>query len=233
VRYISDVFRELCHSSLGPCGLALAVAQYGLAMTLPAQAQDGRLPPRDAGRASSRQGKAQAIADLIDGDAGTRTGGPFSPGRGVQVDLDPAARIGGVRLHWDSANPEGFLRQAWGDGLRWDTVYPMADSLGRTETPFLAPRTARYLRLASLTGTADWGVSIYAMEPLGKAGRARQRGDVRPIALSSGLRAAAALRGGASRTRPPPLRVDGRRIDAYTAAGVALAKPLRTLEARW
>ncbi|UYC16577.1 discoidin domain-containing protein [Xanthomonas campestris pv. phormiicola] len=147
-------------------------------MTLPAQAQDGRLPPREAWHASSSssQVKAQAIGYLIDGDASTRTGGAFSPGHWFQVDLGREARIGGVRLQWDSANPEGFLLQTSHDGQRWDTVYTMADSMGGTETLFFAPRSARYLRLASPERTADWGISIYEMEPLGAADSARLRG---------------------------------------------------------
>jgi hypothetical protein len=147
-------------------------------MVLPAQAQDGGLPPRDAWRASSSssQVKAQAIAHLIDGDATTRTGGAFTPGHWFQIDLGRPARIGGVQLQWDTANPEGYLVQVSGDGQRWDTVYTMTDSLGGSETLFFAPRSARYLRLASPERSADWGVSIYEMAPLGEAASARLQG---------------------------------------------------------
>lgn len=140
-------------------------------MTAPAQAQDGRLPPRAQWQASSssKQVKAQAIGYLIDGDASTRTAGAFSPGHWFQIDLGRAAQLGGVRLQWDTSNPEGFLLQTSRDGQRWDTVYTMADSLGGTETVFFAPHLARYLRLAAPARSADWGVSIYEMEPLGAA----------------------------------------------------------------
>lgn len=175
---MSEIFRALRHAAIGRGRLTLAGVLCGLAMTLSAHAQDGRLPPREAWRASSSssQVKAQAIGYLIDGDATTRTGGAFSPGHWFQVDLGREARLGGVRLQWDSANPEGFLLQASRDGQRWDTVYTMADSMGGTETLFFAPRSARYLRLASPERTADWGISIFEMEPLGEADSARLRG---------------------------------------------------------
>ncbi|MCW0399874.1 hypothetical protein NB688_003862 [Xanthomonas sacchari] len=146
-------------------------------MTAPVQAQDGRLPPRAQWQASSssKQVKAQAIGYLIDGDASTRTAGAFSPGHWFQIDLGRAAQVGGVRLQWDTSNPEGFLLQTSRDGQRWDTVYTMADSLGGTETVFFAPHLARYLRLAAPARSADWGVSIYEMEPLG-ADAAQLRG---------------------------------------------------------
>ncbi|MFC6840943.1 discoidin domain-containing protein [Xanthomonas theicola] len=166
-------------------------------MIQPVWAQDGTLPPRDAWRASSSssQVKAQAIAYLIDGDATTRTGGAFSPGHWFQVDLGREARVGGVRLQWDTANPEGFLLQASHDAQRWETVYTMVDSMGGTETLFFTPRRARYLRLASPERSADWGVSIYEMEPLGEATSARLRGI--PVA-----EAAALWQGGTAVTMP-------------------------------
>ncbi|WP_106407140.1 discoidin domain-containing protein [Xanthomonas sp. NCPPB 1128] len=165
-------------------------------MAAPVQAQDGRLPPRAQWQASSssKQVKAQAIGYLIDGDASTRTAGAFSPGHWFQIDLGRAAQVGGVRLQWDTSNPEGFLLQTSRDGQRWDTVYTMADSLGGTETVFFAPHLARYLRLAAPARSADWGVSIYEMEPLGAAA-AQLRGV-------SAADAAALWQGGATVTMP-------------------------------
>ncbi|MBO9881124.1 discoidin domain-containing protein [Xanthomonas sp. D-109] len=165
-------------------------------MTAPVQAQDGRLPPRAQWQASSssKQVKAQAIGYLIDGDASTRTAGAFSPGHWFQIDLGRAAQVGGVRLQWDTSNPEGFLLQTSRDGQRWDTVYTMTDSLGGTETVFFAPQLARYLRLAAPARSADWGVSIYEMQPLG-ADAAQLRGV-------SAADAAALWQGGAAVAMP-------------------------------
>ncbi|WP_295967574.1 discoidin domain-containing protein [uncultured Xanthomonas sp.] len=187
-------------------------------MTAPVQAQDGRLPPRAQWQASSssKQVKAQAIGYLIDGDASTRTAGAFSPGHWFQIDLGRAAQVGGVRLQWDTSNPEGFLLQTSRDGQHWDTVYTMADSLGGTETVFFAPQLARYLRLAAPARSADWGVSIYEMEPLG-AGAAQLRGV-------SAADAAALWQGGAA-VAMPGTGAQARQLDiafprAFDSAGL-------------
>ncbi len=64
--------------------------------------------------------------------------------------------------------------------------------------------------------------------------QARQRDDALQLTLGPGLRRDAAVRvWWPSRTRPASVRVDGRAVSDYDADGVLLARPFRTLEARW
>ncbi len=156
----------------------LPLALVAIALCAPAFAQRDGFPPRSEWRASSssKQVKAQAIEYLIDDDATTRTGGAFSPGHWYQVDLGRATQVGGVRLQWDSANPEGFLLQTSLDGKAWSDAYVMRDSMGGVETLFFKPRQARYMRIESPKITSDWGISIFEMEPLGVAASARIAG---------------------------------------------------------
>ena len=142
-----------------------------------AHAQDG-LPPRAAWTAtsSSTQVQAEAIEHLIDGDFTTKTGGAFSAGHWFQVDLGRASDIGGVRIRWDLANPEGFVLQAAEREGDWRDVHVQPDSLGGVETLFFAPVRARWLRLAALPKTSDWGVSVFEFEPLPVAEAARITG---------------------------------------------------------
>ena len=64
--------------------------------------------------------------------------------------------------------------------------------------------------------------------------QARQRDDALQLTLGPGLRKDAAVRvWWPSRTRPASVRVDGRAVSDYDADGVLLARPFRTLEARW
>ncbi|WMJ71514.1 discoidin domain-containing protein [Stenotrophomonas sp. 24(2023)] len=136
------------------------------------------LPARSQWQASSssQQVAAMAIGHLIDGDPATVTGGAFSPGHWFQVDLGSPATLAGARLTWDVSNPEGYVLQTSLDGRQWQHAYTMADSLGGVETLYFAPRTARYLRLASPQRTSDWGVSIFELEPLDNALAARVAG---------------------------------------------------------
>jgi hypothetical protein len=150
-----------------------------LAMFVPtatAMGEEG-LPPRAEWRASSTstQVKEQRIEHLIDGDAKTRTGGSFSAGHWFQVDLGRVAQVAGARITWEHG-PQGFLLKTSTDGATWDPAYRVDDSLGGVETGFFAPRRARYLRMESLPITADWGVSVFELEPLGTADAAKVRG---------------------------------------------------------
>lgn len=126
------------------------------------------LPERTQWRATSSAPTQQTMlpANAIDGDVSTRWGGPFSPGHWFQVDLGRSAGIGGAIIHWDSAFAVAYYVQASLDGERWNTVYQTADSPGGVEYLGFPAVTARYLRVASVPTTADWGVNIYEFEPL-------------------------------------------------------------------
>ena len=64
--------------------------------------------------------------------------------------------------------------------------------------------------------------------------QARQHDGVLTVALGEGLRSSTTLKvWWPDRTRPKAVRVDGRPITTFDAEGVRLAKPFRTLEARW
>lgn len=64
--------------------------------------------------------------------------------------------------------------------------------------------------------------------------QARQRGEVLTVTLGEGLRSGTALKvWWPQRTVPKTVRVDGRSVSDFDAEGVRLAKPFRTLEARW
>ncbi|WP_329890124.1 discoidin domain-containing protein [Stenotrophomonas muris] len=64
--------------------------------------------------------------------------------------------------------------------------------------------------------------------------QARQRDRVLRVGLGKGLRGGTAVKvWWPARTMPKTVRVDGRSVSDFDAEGVRLAKPFRTLEARW
>lgn len=64
--------------------------------------------------------------------------------------------------------------------------------------------------------------------------QARQRDGVLTVALGEGLRNGTAVKvWWPARTMPKAVRVDGRSVSNFDAEGVRLAKPFKTLEARW
>ncbi len=174
-----------------PVAMALAVGMAGTAWSAGAA-----WPDRSVWRATSSAGTQQAMAPrfAIDGDPETKWGGAFSPGHWLQVDLGREASIGGAMIRWDSAFAAAYLIQASSDGETWRTVFETSDSLGGIEYAVFAPVTARYLRLASVPRTADWGVSVFEFEPLAADAAPRAAGDAalwsgqRPTAIREPLR---------------------------------------------
>jgi hypothetical protein len=154
----------------------LALALTALLAT-PAFAADG-LPPRADWKASSssEQVPALAPAHAIDADETTRWGGAFSPGHWFQVDLGQVAKVGGVRIHWDSGFAAAYAIQASVDGKDFRPVYSVTDSPGGTEFIVFPATDARYVRLAAPARSADWGVSVLEFEPFAAADAARIAG---------------------------------------------------------
>jgi hypothetical protein len=164
------------HRSI-PRATRLTLALLGLLSVAPAIAADG-LPPRSEWRASSstQQVPALAPAHAIDTDETTRWGGGFSPGQWFQVDLGKVARIGGVRIHWDSGFAASYSIQVSTDGKAFRPVYTVTDSPGGTEYLVFPAAEARYVRLAAPARTADWGVSVFEFEPFSAGDTARIAG---------------------------------------------------------
>lgn len=107
-----------------------------------------------------------AAAFAIDGDDATRWGGAFSPGHWLQVDLGRVATVAGALIHWDSGFAAAYLIQGSRDGHDWFTAFETSDAKGGIDYVFFPAAQARYLRLASVPRTADWGVSVFEFEPL-------------------------------------------------------------------
>jgi hypothetical protein len=151
--------------------LILSVALLAASAATAAATTQESLPPRSEWHTTSSSVEAPAIASrfAIDGDETTRWGGAFSAGHWLQVDLGREANVGGARLHWDSAFAAGYAIDASRNGSTWQTVYRTEDATGDVDYVFFAATRARYLRLASLPRTADWGVSLFEFEPIAAA----------------------------------------------------------------
>ena len=64
--------------------------------------------------------------------------------------------------------------------------------------------------------------------------QAWQRDGTLTVTLGKGLRSETKVKvWWPARTMPKTVRVDGREVTAFDAEGVRVAKPFRTLEARW
>jgi hypothetical protein len=154
-------------------------------VTAPAHAEELPLPPRAEWRASSSATSNAALAPAlaIDGDATTRWGGAFSAEQWLQVDLGKPASVAGALLQWDSGNGHrhsdfaaSYRILASTDGRVWQTVFETQAGQGDIDYVFFPVVQARYLRLAAQPLSADWGLSLFELEPLAAAAAPRLEG---------------------------------------------------------
>jgi hypothetical protein len=168
-------------------------------------ADEAPLEPRTEWRASSSATETPAMASkfAIDGDPTTRWGGPFAAEHWLQVDISRESSVGGVLLHWDSGFAASYRILVSVDGENWQTVYETGDGQGGIDYVFFPVVRARYLRLASVPLSADWGVSVLEFEPLAANESPRISG------LGKGVDAALVWGGSATPPRklPPPYDV--------------------------
>jgi len=189
-------------------------------------AKDDGLPPRSEWKTSGSSKQVAALAPelAIDGDMTTHWGGAFSADHWLQLDMGRAAEVGGVLLNWDYGFAVSYAIQTSLDGKAWKDAYISGDSRGFTDYLFFPKVKARYLRLASLPKTADWGVSVREFEPL----------SARDAAHLSGLAGTADPNQIWSGTTPRALQAAGKQPGTRTldiALGRAL--PVAGLEVWW
>jgi hypothetical protein len=161
-----------------------------------------------------------APAFAIDGDATTKWGGAFAAHHWLQVDLGEVSDVGGVLLHWDSGFAASYRIVVSANGQDWEDVFETTDGQGGVDYVFFPAAQARYMRLASLPLSADWGVSVLELEPLSAADAPQVTGLVKGVDTAT-------VWGGSA---IPP-----RQLDSTATVKVKLPRPLPTtgLEVFW
>lgn len=180
-----------------------------------------------------------AAAFAIDGDPTTKWGGAFTAQHWLQVDMGEVAEVGGVLLHWDSGFAASYRILTSADGEHWEAVFETRDGQGGIDYVFFPAARARYVRLASMPLSADWGVSVFEVEPLAARQAPRISGFAEggdPAALWGG---GGALPGrGLGRTRtvtielPRALPTTGLQV-YWTAPGRFVRLDARDEKGRW
>jgi hypothetical protein len=227
--YTADASMPHLHKLATRTVLTRFVLAAGLALlcVCPARAQAAAtstttLPPRSQWHASSSSAEntQMAPAFAIDGDPTTKWGGAFAAHHWLQVDLGEVSDVAGVLLHWDSGFAASYRIVVSADGQEWEDVFETTDGQGGVDYVFFPTTHARYLRLASLPLSSDWGVSVLELEPLAAADAPQISG------LVDGVDAATVWGGSAI----PP-----RQLDPSATVTVKLPRPLATtgLEVFW
>jgi len=185
-------------------------------------AQADKLPDRSQWRASSSSTDNPAMLPsmAIDNDHETYWGGAFSANHWLQIDLSAPASIGGALIHWAGGFAASYRIMTSLDGKSFQTVFETTDGRGGLDYLFFPAVQARYVRLASVRLSADWGVSVLEFEPVSASEAPRVQG------LKEGVDPATIWGGSAT----PP-----RAVGPTRTVTIKLPRPLPTtgLEVAW
>jgi hypothetical protein len=134
--------------------------------------EDAALVEKAAGKAataSSVQAAGYEPAKANDSSSTTRYSSASSDGQWWQVDLGAPRAVSQVKVNWEHAYASRYKIQTSIDGKTWsDTAVETASGAGERSTTF-ATRSARYVRVLSVTRGTAWGISFWDVKVLGGA----------------------------------------------------------------
>ncbi|GAB4086683.1 discoidin domain-containing protein [Myceligenerans cantabricum] len=110
--------------------------------------------------ASSTESAAYPASAAFDGDPGTRWSSEFADDQWVQVDLGESQDVCGIDLSWEAAAASVYELQVSDDGASWTTIERVEDGTGGDVTHAVSG-TGRYVRVAGLERSTEWGVSLW------------------------------------------------------------------------
>ncbi|MBA2637573.1 MAG: discoidin domain-containing protein [Solirubrobacterales bacterium] len=172
--------------------LALSVGASAAVMTTPAVAQtQATLIEKAAGKPTSASSVEKAGIEAAkgnDGSMATRWGSSFTDGQWWQVDLGSARSVSQVRVDWEGAYASRYRISVSSDGTNWTTAAEQSATDDSAQTTSFTERSARYVRLTSLTRGTRFGISFYELKVLGTADSASslvEKASGKPATASS------------------------------------------------
>ncbi|MFA6141901.1 MAG: discoidin domain-containing protein [Candidatus Omnitrophota bacterium] len=108
---------------------------------------------------------AMAVAD---GDMETRWSSGYKDGEWIYLDLGKPKTISRLAIKWEQAYATDFDILTSGDAVTWNSLISLKSQKGDTSDIKFAPITARYIKVVGMKrANADWGISIWEIEPYG------------------------------------------------------------------
>jgi F5/8 type C domain-containing protein len=149
--------------------VAAVVATYGVATALHADAAETLLSQGKPATASSTESAAFPASAAVDGNTGTRWSSAFSDPQWLQVDLGASSTITRVALNWETARAATFKIQVSDNGSTWADATPVTNGAAGTQSVTLNA-TGRYVRMAGLTRSTQYGYSLWEFQVFGGTG---------------------------------------------------------------
>jgi glucose/arabinose dehydrogenase/PKD repeat protein len=117
--------------------------------------------------ASSIDTAGHEAGKAVDGDAATRWSSNFTENQWWQVDLGSTKQVSRVELDWETAYASSYEILTSTDGTSFtQAAQATAPGPGTRSTTFTT-RSARYVRVRSLTKATQWGISFFTARVYG------------------------------------------------------------------
>ena len=135
------------------------------ATTLSARYLEDKSAGRPATASTSEAGHAPA--DAVDGDPATRWSSDYADDQWWQVDLGAARDVSAVEIDWEAAYASSYEILTSLDGVNWSVAQQVALLAPGTDRASFATRSARYVRVHTLTRGTVFGISFWEARVLG------------------------------------------------------------------
>ena len=133
--------------------------------------------------ASGYENVGTVVENATDGDDNTRWGSPHQDGQWIQVDLQQAASLYKLRIHWEAAYASLYTVELSDDGQNWTYAQDVSSAGGWDDVP-LNDRTARYIRITGKKRATQYGISLYEIQAFGRTAQA-QPTDIQGIQITA------------------------------------------------
>ncbi|SDT58546.1 discoidin domain-containing protein [Actinoplanes derwentensis] len=139
--------------------------------TAPAPRPTGKANPsgvnlalRAAVSASDSEGSHWLPQYACDGDPVSRWSSGFTDAQWLKVDLRERWQLSQIVLSWENAYAIAYRVETSADGKSWQRVYSTTAGTGGKVTVSLVDNIARYVRMAGVKRSNQYGYSLYEVE---------------------------------------------------------------------
>ncbi|VVD79838.1 Beta-galactosidase BoGH2A [Pandoraea aquatica] len=103
----------------------------------------------------------------VDGNPATRWSSDFNDNAWLAVDLGTSVPVSKVVLNWERAYGAAYEIQVSNDNQNWTRVASQPNGQGGVETVTFATTSARYVRMAGIKRSSQYGYSLFEFEVYG------------------------------------------------------------------
>ncbi len=128
---------------------------------------NGNLAKGKPAFASGAESDGTPARFAVDGNPATRWSSDFNDNAWLAVDLGTSVPVSKVVLNWERAYGAAYEIQVSNDNQNWTRVASQPNGQGGVETVTFATTSARYVRMAGIKRSSQYGYSLFEFEVYG------------------------------------------------------------------